>query len=387
MKNYLNEKFVTTYQEQPERYFSCGGRFEVLGNHTDHNHGLCIAATCDLSIYAAVKQRNDKLVHVLSEGFGFFEVDLNNLEKVDDEDGKPASIVRGIASYLSNDFKYGGFDVYLKSEIPAGIGASSSAAYELIIAEIFNCLYNAGEIPLMTLCKAGQSAERNYFGKRCGLLDQIGVAYGGLVFIGFEQIDNPQVLPLRTAFKDYSFIIVDTGTSHEGLSELYSSIPEDMYKVADHFKKAFLREVDYEELKNNKDEIIENCGELANNRAIHFFEENLRVEEALQAIQDNKVEVLVKLMNESRKSSTDLLQNMCLNGVKKDSPLEACELIYKASHHKAGVKINGGGFAGSVIALVPDDELADVVKAVKEKYGKDNIYKISVRNEVPSELK
>ena len=160
MKNYLNEKFVTTYQEQPERYFSCGGRFEVLGNHTDHNHGLCIAATCDLSIYAAVKQRNDKLVHVLSEGFGFFEVDLNNLEKVDDEDGKPASIVRGIASYLSNDFKYGGFDVYLKSEIPAGIGASSSAAYELVIAEIFNALYNQGEVPLMTLCKAGQSAER-----------------------------------------------------------------------------------------------------------------------------------------------------------------------------------------------------------------------------------
>ena len=387
MKNYLKDKFFTTYQEQPEKYFSCGGRFEVLGNHTDHNHGLCIAATCNLAIYAAVKKREDKLVHVLSEGFGFFEVDLSNLEKVDDEVGKPASIVRGIVSYLSSDFKYGGFDVYLKSDIPAGIGASSSAAYELIIAEIFNNLYNQGEIPLMTLCKAGQFAERNYFGKRCGLLDQIGVAYGGLVYIDFEQIDNPSVEPLRTAFKDYSFIIVDTGTSHEGLSELYSSIPEDMYKVADHFKQAFLRDVDYEELMANKDEIIENCGELAFKRAQHFFEEDLRVEKAYQAIKENKVETLVKLMNQSRESSTNLLENMCLDGVKKGSPLEACQIILKASNKKAGVKINGGGFAGSVIALVPDEELADVVKALKEKYGKDHIYKVEVRNEVPCEMK
>ena len=386
MKNYLKDKFVTTYQEEPEKYFSCGGRFEVLGNHTDHNHGLCIAATCDLAIYAAVKKREDKLVHVLSEGFGNFEVDLNNLEKDDEEVGKPISIVRGIVAYLANEFKYGGLDIYLKSEIPAGIGASSSAAYELIIAEIFNNLYNNGEIPLMTLCKAGQSAERNYFGKRCGLLDQIGVAYGGLVFIDFAQIDNPVVEPLRTAFKDYSFIIVDTGTSHEGLSELYSSIPEDMYKVADHFKQAFLRDVDYEELMKNKDEVIENCGELAFKRAQHFFEEDLRVEKAYQAIKDNKVEVLIKLMNQSRESSTKLLENMCLDGEKKGSPLEACEIILKASKKKAGVKINGGGFAGSVIALVPDEELNDVVKALKEKYGKDSIYKVKVRNEVPSEF-
>ena len=387
MKKYLKEMFLTTYQEEPTHYFSCGSRFEILGNHTDHNHGLCIAATCDLSIYAAVKQREDKIIHVLSEGFGFFEVDLNSLEKVDEEEGKPASMVRGIVAYLASDFKYGGFDVYLKSEIPSGIGASSSAAYELIIAEILNNLYNQGEIPLMTLCKASQSAERNYFGKRCGLLDQIGVSYGGLIFIDFEQIDNPIVEPLRTSFKDYSFLIVDTGTSHEGLSELYSSIPEDMYKVADFFKHAFLRDVSYEELLESKDAVIESCGELAFNRAKHFFDENARVEKAVQAIKDHDVKQLVKLMNDSRKSSTELLQNMCLDGQKKGSPLEACELIMEASNKRAGVKINGGGFAGSVIALVPDEELDAVIKALKEKYGKDHIYKIKVRNEVPSEMK
>ena len=160
-----------------------------------------------------------------------------------------------------------------------------------------------------------------------------------------------------------------------------------MYKVSDFFKKAFLREVDYEELLANKDDIIENCGELAFNRAKHFFEENSRVEKAVEAIEQHDAKQLVKLMNESRKSSTELLKNMCLNGEKKGSPLEACELIMKASNKKAGVKINGGGFAGSVIALIPDEELDHVVKALKEKYGKDRIYKVEVRNEVPSEMK
>ena len=155
----------------------------------------------------------------------------------------------------------------------------------------------------------------------------------------------------------------------------------------DFFKEAFLRDVSYEELLESKDAVIESCGELAFNRAKHFFEENARVEKAVQAIKDHDAKQLVKLMNDSRKSSTELLKNMCLDGQKKGSPLEACELIMKASNKRAGVKINGGGFAGSVIALVPDEELDAVIKALKEKYGKDHIYKVKVRNEVPSEMK
>ena len=386
MKDYLKDKFEITYQEEPEKYFSCGGRFEVLGNHTDHNHGLCIAATCDLALYGAVKKRNDMTVRMLSEGFGYEEIDLSSLEKSEEEVGKPAALIRGIASYLSQEFKYGGFDLYLKSEIPAGAGVSSSAAFELLIGQIFNDLYNDKEIPLLTLCKAGQSAERNFYGKRCGLLDQIGVAFGGLIYIDFENIDNPMIEPLTGDFKDFQFVIVNTGGSHAELSPLYSSIPEDMYKITDYFKKAFLREVEYEEFKENKKDIIDKCGELAYKRAKHFFEENLRVAKAEAAIQKNDVEGLIKLMNESRESSTDLLQNMCVDGEIKGSPLEACNLILKASKETAGVKINGGGFAGSVIALVPKDVLEAVLKAAEHKYGKENIYLVDVRYETPSEF-
>ena len=387
MKDYLKEQFNTTFQNEPDKYLSCGGRFEVLGNHTDHNHGLCIAATCNLSIYAAVKARDDKCIRFLSEGFGYYEIDLSNLEKVEDETGQPVSIIRGIANYLvDNEYKIGGFDIYLKSEVPTGAGVSSSAAFELLIAQTFNVLFNASKISLITLCKAGQFSEREYYGKMCGLLDQIGVAFGGLVYIDFANIAEPQIEPLRPNLDGYQFVIVNSGGSHAELSHLYKAIPDKMYEVANLFGKNFLRDVDYKEFKKKKLDVTKKCGKEAYLKAKHFFDENKRVEDAFKAIKKNDIKKLIKLINESRDSSTKLLENMCVDGKVKGSPLEACNLIMKSSHRKAGVKINGGGFAGSVIALVPNSELKNVINAAKEKYGKENVHLVNVRNDSPCEL-
>ena len=386
MKNYLKNKFLEQYKAEPELYLSCGGRFEVLGNHTDHNHGLCMAATCSLSIFASIKRRDDLLVHLYSEGFTESTIDLSNLDKNDDIKGKPDAFVKGVAAYLAKEYKIGGFDIYIKSQIPGGAGVSSSAAFELLFAQAFNKLFNNEQIPLMTLCKASQFAEREYYGKMCGLLDQIGVAYGGLVYIDFEDIANPVVKPLKVTLENYSFVIVNSGGSHAGLDHLYKAIPDDMYKVAHYFGKEYLREVEEAEVIKNKQDVIDKCGELAYERALHFFGENRRVKEAFDAIEKGELDVLTRLMNESRMSSTDLLHNMYVED-KQSSPLEACELIIKASREKAGVKINGGGFAGSVIALVPNDELDNVLKETKAKYGEHNVHLVNIRNEIPSELK
>ena len=385
MKEYLNEMFSTTFQSNPEKYFSCGGRFEVLGNHTDHNHGLCLAATCDLAICAAAKKRDDNLVRILSEGYGYYEVDLTSLEKVEDEVGHPTALVRGIANRLSNEYKVGGFEAYIKSNIPQGAGVSSSAAFELLIAEIYNYFYNDNNVPLLELSKAGQYAENHYYGKMCGLLDQIGVAFGGLIYIDFKEVTDPFVETLDVNFSDYQFVIVNTGGDHTSLSNLYDAIPNDMFKVADYFSKGFLREVSYKDILDNNKAIIEQCGLLSYQRAEHFLTENERVHNAYEALKLHDIPKLIKLMNESRESSTSLLQNMFVKK-KTGSPLEACELIEKASHKKAGVKINGGGFAGSVIALVPKDEVSNVVKAAKDKYGKDNVHLVNIRNEQPSDF-
>ena len=387
MEDYLKEQFLKTFQEDAETFLSCGGRFEVLGNHTDHNHGLSIAATCSLSIYAALKKRDDNIVRLLSEGFGYSEIDLSIVDKDENEVGQPSALIRGIANYLfNNGYKYKGFDIYLKSNVPPGAGVSSSAAFELLLAQSFNVLFNDSEIPLMTLCKAGQFAERDYYGKMCGLLDQIGVAYGGLVYIDFQDIANPIVEPLKMSFDDYQFIIVNSGGSHAGLDHLYKEIPDNMFEVANVFGKNFLRDVDYQLLQEKSEDVIAKCGLASYYRAIHFFEENIRVKTAAEAIKKNDVETLIYMMNESRVSSTKLLKNMYVDQV-EGSPLEACKLILKASHNKAGVKINGGGFAGSVIALVPKDEVKNVVDAAKDKYGKDNVHLVDVRYDIPCELK
>ena len=387
MKQLLLKRFKEIYGLEPDKCFSCGGRFEVLGNHTDHNHGLCIAATCSLSIYCAAKKRDDLLVNAYSEGYGSFSLDLAGLNNKKEEKGQPVSLIRGISSYLAKKYSYGGFDIYIKSNVPSGAGVSSSAAFELLIAQVINALFNDNQIPLMTLCKAGQYAERVYYGKMCGLLDQIGVAYGGLVYIDFKDIDNPYVLPLRIDLEGYQFVIVNSGGSHAGLDHLYKAIPEDMYKVANYFGKQFLRDTDYELIKQEKSTIILKCGELAYKRTMHFFEENNRVEIARDAIKNNDPQTLIKMINESRVSSKELLQNMCVDGKVENSPLEACNLIMEVSSNQAGVKINGGGFAGSVIALVPNAVLDKVIKACKEKYGENNVHLVDIRNDIPCEVK
>lgn len=386
MKDYLKQQFRVTYQEEAECFLSCGGRFEILGNHTDHNRGLCLAATCNLSEYGAFKRRDDKIVRLLSEGYGNFEADLSSLDMLDNEKGGSTAIVRGIAKFLTDKgYKIGGFDAYVKSEIPSGAGVSSSAAFELLIAQAFNVLFNESKIPLINLCHAGQFAERDYYGKSCGLLDQIGVSYGGLTFIDFQDVLNPEIKKFDSVSDGYQFIIVNTGGDHSSLSDLYKAIPDQMFDVAGVFKKSYLRDVNYDELKENKADVIEKCGKESYQKAVHFFEENLRVEKALKALEKGDFEKLITLMNKSRESSTDLLGNMYVDKV-KGSPLEACRLIMKASHQKAGVKINGGGFAGSVIALVPEDQVRNVREAAKEKYGKDNVFLVDIRNETVSEL-
>ena len=386
MKAQLQNGFKNIYNYEPTNYFSCGGRFEILGNHTDHNHGKCLAGTCSLAIYASVSKREDNIVHAYSEGFGSFDVDLSNTQIVENEKGTSGALIRGIASYLKDrNYQIGGLDIYMVSKVPGGAGVSSSAAFELLIAQLFNALFNEGKIDRLLLCKAGQFAERNYYGKMCGLLDQIGVGFGGRVYIDFADIENPNVEPLPIKLDGYHFLIVNSGGSHAGLDHLYKAIPDDMFNVAKMFNENFLNDVSKDEVIKNKDSIIAKLGETPYLRAMHFYSESERVEKARQAIKENNINNLMKLMDKSRVSSTDWLQNMKVDKV-EGSPLEACLLLKEVGGDNIGVKINGGGFAGSVISLVKDDVREKVVKVAKEKYGENNVFEIDIRPVGPEEL-
>ena len=376
----LHEQY---HQEKVDMVVSCGGRFEILGNHTDHNHGLCIASACNLEIVATVKKNPNKEVKLKSLGFPLDEVDLSNLKVVEEEKGHSEALIRGVAAYLvQKGYKIGGFNAYTISTVFKGAGVSSSAAFELLIGHIFNVLFNEGKIDRLTLCKAGQYAENVYFGKKSGLLDQIGVGYGGIVQINFKNIDEPEVEQVDFPFEDLHFLIVNTGGDHSDLSDMYSSIPLDMFSAANQMKQRFLGDCTLDELEEVKRELKP----IEYSRALHFFTENQRVRKAIRALKDKDEASFLEAINESRLSSTNNLKNMMVGDKYEGSPLEACDLLLKASNGKGAVKINGGGFAGSVIAVIPTKSLEKVIDKMSKKYGEENVQEIFVRKDGPKTL-
>lgn len=380
---HFDKQFEEAFSLKPEHHFSCGGRFEILGNHTDHNHGLCLASACDLEIVCSVAKNNTGTVYFQSLGYDLDEVDLLDLEPGEAEYATSKGLIRGVAAYLKNHgYKIGGFNAYSESTIFKGAGVSSSAAFELLVGHIFNELFNEGKISKLELCKAGKYAENIYFGKKSGLLDQIGVGYGGVVKIDFKNIDEPLVEQTRFPFDDLHFVLINTGGDHSSLSDLYSAIPSDMYEAARICGHNYLVEGSLEELEEHKDELTE----LAYSRSIHFYKENERVLEAFKALENKDEQKFLDLINESRESSTKYLKNMMVEDEYKGSPLEACDLLMKACDNQGAVKINGGGFAGSVIALVPSEKLDKVIEKMKVHYGDFNVKEIFIRNDGPKTL-
>lgn len=374
MKELVLKKFKSIFHYDAKYVVSCGGRFEILGNHTDHNHGLCLAATCDLAITAAVIEAHKDVVAFHSGGYPVDVVHLDSLEPNKKEFATSKGLIRGIARYLKDHgYNIGGFAAYSESTIFVGAGVSSSAAFEILVGQIFNILFNEGKIPTIVLAKAGQYAENKYFGKASGLLDQIGVAFGNISYIDFQDINNPKIKQVPFPFDDLHFVIINTGGSHAALSDLYSAIPNDMYNAAHKAGVNFLRETSWDVIKGLE------LSEIERDRAYHFYSENLRVESALKALENKDKEQFLKAINESCESSSKYLKNMMVKDEYVGSPLQACDYFKEITNGKGAIKINGGGFAGSVIAVVPDELLEIVINEMGKKYGENNVKEVHVR--------
>ena len=370
----LNKIFKKEYKSKPTHCFDCGGRFEILGNHTDHNHGLCLAATASLSITCVLEKQDNLFVNLDSIGFGKISVDLSTLDYIDNEN-KSAAMIRGVAKYfVDHGYKIGGFNAVSNSTIFPGAGVSSSAAFELLIGQIFNELFNDGKIDKITLAKAGQYSENNYYGKASGLLDQIGVAFGNVVQIDFEDINNPKVQPIEFPFDDLVFVGVNTGGDHSSMNALYSKIPVDMKSAAKKMGVEFLREANLRKLEETK-----GLNDIEYDRSFHFYTENERVLKAVKALKNKDKTLFLKQMNGSRLSSTNYLKNMMVEGHYEGSPLEACDIAMSILKDEGACKINGGGFAGSIICAVPNKLVQKFMKIMSKKYGKNNVVLINIR--------
>ena len=365
--------------DQAPMILSAAGRTELCGNHTDHNNGLVMAAAVNLDTVAAVRPRSDMRVNLHSEGFQPVQLDLNDLAVAPEEAGTPASIIRGVANRLKElGCRIGGFDANVTSSVLTGSGLSSSAAFEVLMVAILDALYNGMRVDPITRAQISQYAENVYFGKPSGLMDQMASSVGGLVAIDFES--EPKVTPLQMDLTGYSLVVVGTGSSHDDLTEDYAAVRREMHDVAQCFGKEVLRQVSFDELLGSLPRVMRQAGDRAVLRAMHYLNENERVERLIKAVSQGDIESFKEILIESGHSSWMYLQNVYASPASQSLSVALClaEWMLKG---KGAWRVHGGGFAGTTLNVVPLELEEDFVKQMNAVFGEGAAHVLSIRKE------
>lgn len=380
------EDFESLYENAADRQvalFSAPGRSEIGGNHTDHNHGLVLAAGISLDAIAVASKNDEGIVRVKSAGYPMDTVCCDELEPNEKEYGKSQAIVRGIvARFKELGYNVGGFDATTSSQVLSGSGLSSSAAFEVLVGTILNHLYNDGKVPMPEIAKIAQYSENVYFGKPCGLLDQMACAVGGFVSIDFEDTSKPVINAIDFDFSKsgHSLVIVDTKGSHSNLTDDYAAVRSEMESVAEFFGKKVLREIEKKAVIENAAALSKKLGERAVLRALHFFGENEKVIAQTDALLKNDFEAFKALIIASGRSSYMYNQNVytCKNPSNQPLSLALC-VSEQLLSGKGAWRVHGGGFAGTIQAFVPDELVAEYTDAMKSIFGDDSCYVLSIR--------
>ncbi len=390
MLPYQRERFQSAIRKFEELYgageaevYSAPGRSEVGGNHTDHQHGEVLAASINLDAIAVVRKTQEPVIELLSEGYEKISVDLSDLEKRDEEEGTSIGIIRGMAYGLKqNGHAIGGFQAYVTSDVLNGAGMSSSAAFETLIGTVISGLYNNMEISPVEIAQVAQYAENVFFGKPCGLMDQMACSVGGLIHIDFADPKNPIVEKIEVDFGAYrhSLCITDTKGSHADLTDDYAQIPQEMKKVALFFGKEFLREVDEKEFYKNIATLQKECGDRAVLRSLHFFEEEKRVEKEVNALKSGEFKEFLQTVKASGNSSFNYLQNVYTNKDVQNQGVSIGLAVSESILGNHGVsRVHGGGFAGTIQAFVEDSFVENYREMLDSVFGEGSCHVLKVR--------
>ena len=387
-KRYISaiEEFADLFGDKRDvSLFSVPGRSEISGNHTDHNFGCVIAGSVSLDIIAVAAKRDDSVLHIKSEGH---KADIVDVKKYTEPDpalfGQSASILAGVAKGLSNaGYAIGGLDAYTTSCVPGGSGLSSSAAFENMVGTMINHFYNDGKVSNVEIAKISQFAENAFFGKPCGLMDQVACAYGGIVAIDFADPTSPVIeqLDLDLASAGYALCIIKTGGNHADLTDDYAAVPAEMKAVAKALGADVLRNTDKAALIKKLPELRNSVGDRAILRAFHFFEENERVAFIKDALRAKDIDKFFEGILASGKSSFCYLQNVYTtkNVGEQGVSLALCIAEDYLCRVGGAWRVHGGGFAGTVQSFVPLAEVEGFSKAIENVFGEGSCLVLSVR--------
>lgn len=362
---------------------SAPGRTEVCGNHTDHNNGKVLAASINLDAIAVVSKNDDNIIRVKSKGHKMNVVDLNDLVPNEANFGSSTTLVQGVAATIKNlGYTVAGFDACTASDVMGGSGLSSSAAFEVLLGSVLSYMFNDGKISPVEIAKVAQYSENVFFGKPCGLLDQMASSVGTFVTIDFKSVKDPVIKKIDFDFSKsgHSLCIVDTHGNHSDLTDDYAAVRTEMESVAQALGKNVLREVPYEEFFAALPELTGRVNDRAILRAIHFFNENKRVEKAVECLENNDFEGFKQVIIDSGRSSFMLNQNVYTPKNPTEQKLSLALAISKELLDGKGAwRVHGGGFAGTIQAFVPNDMLDTYKKTIEGVFGEGSCHVLIIR--------
>ena len=378
------EEFCALYGDSDElRVFSAPGRTEISGNHTDHQHGCVLAASVDLDVIAVVAKCEGHTVRIKSAGYPEDIIDIDELSAKDNERGRAASLIRGVLYAFRNDgHEIGAFNAYTTSNVLKGSGLSSSAAFEVLVSNIVNGLFNKGKVGAVRIAKYSQYAEREFFGKPCGLLDQMASSVGGFTYADFHDPQNPQIEQINLDVRDfgYTLCVIDTGGNHANLTGDYAAITEECREISLELGVDFLRDANEDEFYNRMGKKKKKFGDRAVLRAFHFFNEQKRVELQRAALKNHDFEQFLYYVNESGESSYKYLQNLYSNSAVNEQGLCLAIALTKQFLGNTGAcRVHGGGFAGTIQCYIPDEKFGEYKEMIEKVFGKGACVPLLVR--------
>ena len=381
----LVKSFQKKFAEEDVTLFSSPGRTEISGNHTDHNHGKVLAGSINLDCVGVAAKNNSSKEHIISETFNqSFIIDLNDLSPSDKKAGT-IDLVKGLLQgFKESGYEVGGFNAYITSNVISAAGVSSSASFEMLLCSILNTFFNESRMDTVAYAHIGKYSENVYWDKASGLLDQMACAVGGLITIDFLEPASPVVEKIDFDFssQNHSLIIVNTGKGHADLSADYSSVPIEMKKVAEFFGKEVCAEITEEEVIGHLAEVREYAGDRSVLRALHFFEENKRVEAEVKALKEGRFSDFLNNITASGNSSWKWLQNCFTNSAYQEQGITvalALTELFIAGKQRGACRVHGGGFAGVIMAMLPNDLVEEYVAYIEKALGEGNAYRMSIR--------
>ncbi len=386
----LVDGYRETFRQEPVRFFSAPGRTEICGNHTDHQRGRVLAAAVNLDTIAAVGPNGSRVLCVQSRGYPLCRVSLEALEPEPAEYGTTEALVRGVASGLLDlGCPLEGLNVYVTSQVLPGSGLSSSAAFEVLIGTILNALCFQGAASAAQIAQVAQYAENVFFGKPSGLMDQMASSVGNLVEVDFYQAVQPKITPLDFDFSatGHALCIIDSRASHADLTEEYATIPGECRAIAQALGHEVLSQVPRKVFFAQLPRLRSVCGDRAVLRAIHYYQENHRVAEAVAALNAGDFDRFLEIIRESGRSSYMYLQNVSPTGAVREQAMAITLAL--CEHYLAGTgafRVHGGGFAGTAQAFVPLERLDAFRSGLDGALGQGACHILSIRPQGGVEL-